>query len=764
MRGFQPAVMRGKAKPFANGGQVRGPGTGTSDDVPDEVPSGTYIMPTDSTQAMGERQLAVLGAGPRGFSPRGKSAQVPVQLSNGEFKLPPEQVHAIGVQVLDQMKDATHVPTAARGFATGSLKAVAAKTFKGEPPLFFADGGVVRGLPVRRRFSEGGVAGDEHKRPNSFGDAAAAAANSGVTRVASPTPTPESVPVPVSTTPAPEQARVAPSPSNTFPGNRLPGVSGATSAESTSSAPAGMTDAQRAAALAQIPTDTTPAASPLAGAGQQAAPGVFRSGNSYGDSAAVASAAQPRGLPGASAPTEQPAAPAMSQAREVMPGIYRSGNSYSDSPTAAMGDMQTRGLPTPQTAMGGISPVGMNVEQAQRAGLIGERVGYNPAYDQRLSSGAGQPSAQPRGLPSMQNMAAADAMDARGRQDVLNNIQRQQNAAAMHPGGGPIEPGSFTGGFSGVIGTDPAAGRERKAMIDSLTSVIPGARGITRAQRDGMQTLLNREQAAETAAAQRATSLQQTEIQNATQRDVAAMGEFGANQRALLQQSLAETRERNTGVHQANQDDIARKRLALDTVQAGQGSVPAGYRRTANGLEAIPGGPGDKANGPLNDVQSKALQFGTRMLQSGQALDQLSKQGVSQPGYIKRMADVVGAGAMANWTQSPQQQQVEQSQTDYVNAVLRRESGAAISNSEFDNARKQYFPQPGDSGQVIEQKRRNRELATRGVLAEVPDQQNRVQQVLGAAGQGQQRTVVRTGTANGRKVLQYSDGSIGYAD
>ena len=33
---------------------------------------------------------------------------------------------------------------------------------------------------------------------------------------------------------------------------------------------------------------------------------------------------------------------------------------------------------------------------------------------------------------------------------------------------------------------------------------------------------------------------------------------------------------------------------------------------------------------------------------------------------------------------------------------------------------------------VIEQKRRNRELATRGVLAEVPDQQSRVQQVTGS--------------------------------
>ena len=74
---------------------------------------------------------------------------------------------------------------------------------------------------------------------------------------------------------------------------------------------------------------------------------------------------------------------------------------------------------------------------------------------------------------------------------------------------------------------------------------------------------------------------------------------------------------------------------------------------------------------------------------------------------------------------------MEQSQRDFVNAVLRRESGAAISNSEFDNARQQYFPQIGDDDKVIEQKRRNRELATRGILAEVPDSEKRVQQVAG---------------------------------
>lgn len=272
--------------------------------------------------------------------------------------------------------------------------------------------------------------------------------------------------------------------------------------------------------------------------------------------------------------------------------------------------------------------------------------------------------------------------------------------------------------------------------------------------------------------------LKTSEINAGLQR--AAMSEQGENYRAAGRNAIAAAgqaqriqEDSRAAADRATQLDFSRQRLALEKERAGQAGVPQGYRRTADGrgLEAIAGGPADvSSRGVLNDTQSKALMFGSRMLQSGQALDQLAEQGATQPGYIKRMADMVGAGALANWTQSPGQQQVEQSQRDFVNAVLRRESGAAISNQEFDNARKQYFPQPGDSEAVIAQKRQNRELSTRGMLAEVPGQQNRVQQVLGAAGQQQgaaqpqQRQVVRTGTANGRKVLQYSDGSIGYAD
>jgi hypothetical protein len=58
-----------------------------------------------------------------------------------------------------------------------------------------------------------------------------------------------------------------------------------------------------------------------------------------------------------------------------------------------------------------------------------------------------------------------------------------------------------------------------------------------------------------------------------------------------------------------------------------------------------------------------------------------------------------------------------------MTAVLRRESGAAISSGEYDNADKQYFPQIGDSKEVIKQKARNRELAIAGVLNEVPAKQ-----------------------------------------
>jgi len=87
----------------------------------------------------------------------------------------------------------------------------------------------------------------------------------------------------------------------------------------------------------------------------------------------------------------------------------------------------------------------------------------------------------------------------------------------------------------------------------------------------------------------------------------------------------------------------------------------------------------------------------------------------------EKMPGVGGlAGAVGNAMLSEQGQMAEQAQRDFVNAVLRRESGAVISDPEFANAQKQYFPQPNDTPAVLQQKRRNRQMAIQGLEAEVP--------------------------------------------
>lgn len=101
------------AQPESEGqglGLIRGPGSGTSDSIPAKIPRGSYVMPADSTAKIGADNLAQMGArGLPGFNgmPRGK---VDARVSNGEFGMPPEQVHAVGVQALDQLRDATHAP------------------------------------------------------------------------------------------------------------------------------------------------------------------------------------------------------------------------------------------------------------------------------------------------------------------------------------------------------------------------------------------------------------------------------------------------------------------------------------------------------------------------------------------------------------------------------------------------------------------------------------------------------------------------------
>lgn len=157
-----------------------------------------------------------------------------------------------------------------------------------------------------------------------------------------------------------------------------------------------------------------------------------------------------------------------------------------------------------------------------------------------------------------------------------------------------------------------------------------------------------------------------------------------------------------------------------------------------NGLPLVKGSSGG-ANKTMTEGQAKANLFGTRMTEANKIFDELDTQGVRTVSQIKRAADAVpfvgpGLGMVANSTVvSPGQQRLEQAQRDFINAVLRRESGAVIADSEFANAALQYFPQPGDSPDVIRQKKLNRERAAELLLMEVPASVRAQSQTLGSA-------------------------------
>lgn len=122
------------------------------------------------------------------------------------------------------------------------------------------------------------------------------------------------------------------------------------------------------------------------------------------------------------------------------------------------------------------------------------------------------------------------------------------------------------------------------------------------------------------------------------------------------------------------------------------------------------------------EFQGKSAAYGLRATEANKTIGALEGQ-YSPAGVNAKNAlgSVWGVGGMlssgANAMLSDSSQLADQAQRDFINAILRQESGASIGASEFDNAAKQYFSQPGDSEPVKAQKARNRALAIQGLQA-----------------------------------------------
>ena len=107
-----------------------------------------------------------------------------------------------------------------------------------------------------------------------------------------------------------------------------------------------------------------------------------------------------------------------------------------------------------------------------------------------------------------------------------------------------------------------------------------------------------------------------------------------------------------------------------------------------------------KAYGEPNAEEMKNYGFANRMYASEAILSEIDSVGADPVQTVRSF--------FGNLATTPIRRRYEQARRDFINAVLRRESGAVIAASEFADADRQYFPQIGDDAATIEQKRRNR--------------------------------------------------------
>ena len=121
----------------------------------------------------------------------------------------------------------------------------------------------------------------------------------------------------------------------------------------------------------------------------------------------------------------------------------------------------------------------------------------------------------------------------------------------------------------------------------------------------------------------------------------------------------------------------------------------------------------------LTESQGNATAYGLRMKEANSILEDLAKKGTLRGANIeatpfigeslgKVLPSFLGGTSAA-------QQQVNQAKSNFITAVLRKESGAVISDSEFEREDRKYFPQVNDNDAVIKQKANARKLAIKAM-------------------------------------------------
>lgn len=120
---------------------------------------------------------------------------------------------------------------------------------------------------------------------------------------------------------------------------------------------------------------------------------------------------------------------------------------------------------------------------------------------------------------------------------------------------------------------------------------------------------------------------------------------------------------------------------------------------------------------PLTEGQSKDAVFATR---AEGALNNLNQFEDALTSFKDNAAS--GAPVVGNYLKSEDFQKAEQAGREFLQAILRKDTGAAITKEETEEYGNVYLPRPGDSTDVIAQKRLSRQRALEALKSGMPPQ------------------------------------------
>jgi soluble lytic murein transglycosylase-like protein len=156
--------------------------------------------------------------------------------------------------------------------------------------------------------------------------------------------------------------------------------------------------------------------------------------------------------------------------------------------------------------------------------------------------------------------------------------------------------------------------------------------------------------------------------------------------------------------------------------------------------------PGAPKKDQMTEGQGQAAAFADRMVVANPIMEQLDEKALS---WGEKVRERVGsfAGYSIN---SPDYQKLRVAQEAFLAGILRKESGAAVSPSEWDRYAKLYFPMPGDDASTVRLKRQFRQTAMEGMQREAgPTYKPPAAPTESAAGKPLSNTTIRV-DANGK--------------